>query len=112
MAVVAGAPPVLKAIWLIDRPGFYVQLDALFNYRRGASADQGYVLPFDGIPIYQCTQKAIAATVAQNLSKLDQSQIDKLYPFREPGIWFEMSKGPHKQLLFVDGHPKLVNIED
>jgi hypothetical protein len=100
--------PVPVAIWFIDRPREYYRIRSMLlnagaeERKLPAEEDQFVVIP-EGLPLRNWTAREIEAR-CRELAEVDgrpEEEIARSFPFRQPGVWVQMSDGKHIQFLFV-----------
>ncbi len=82
--------PVLQAVWCIDRPYAYTVFVDLLASSKGN-------FPLYGPQLFHWTIDEMHEHIAKLLAEgTQQATIDMHLPFREAGIWLQMSNGKHK----------------
>lgn len=105
-AYLKSLPPRPLSIWFIDRAADYHHFVRSLSTVTGStpwlqSDAMTYTSPgFAGMPIYNWRSEEIADAIKIMVQNDDQDYIKPFFPFREPGIWVEMSDGNHRQLTF------------
>ncbi len=97
--------PVPVAIWFIDRPREYdnavISLREFCEAKTQKVGEPPIILPSMGMQLRNWSVKKIKKRIRE-LVEADgytEEQAAKLFPFQQPGIWVEMSNGPHTRLM-------------
>lgn len=99
--------PVIQAVWCIDRPHMYRAIQAML-LNQGATVDNlklvdgklEYIPDLTGVSLLSWSSGELES-MADGLvaDGWTPERITRLYPFREPGVWVQMSNNKHYELI-------------
>lgn len=101
--------PIIQAVWFIDRPQSYRTMQSMLltcgytvNNLRLKEGKLEYLLTnsLQGIQLHDWPLKELDAKIAGLVNEgWTPERIARLYPFREPGVWVQMSNDKHYELV-------------
>ena len=86
-------PPIVVAIWFVDRFSLYCQLASMLLHRQ--------LPPMHGIPIYTYTHDEIRHLIFEAIEHqgLTLERTRQIFPVCQPGVWAVMNRGPNRLLI-------------
>lgn len=109
-------PPVMQTIWVIDYPRFYYEitrffrqhsniLDSAIGGRRLATLLKIRLLHYTMTDLSDLAKTYLldALEYGHFSQTIDRLQNRQLIPFRRPGVFIQMNKGPHYEMMISNG---------